>query len=64
MEAIFDLIAQILWQNTKLFPWFENAHRHDVLELLVIKYSDMMIHQVQVELSVKNPKITLYIQYI
>ena len=36
----------------------------NVHELLVIRYSDLLIHQVQGEWDVKNPKITPYMQYI
>ncbi|KAK4706990.1 hypothetical protein R3W88_033462 [Solanum pinnatisectum] len=36
----------------------------NVHELLVIGDIDLLIHQVQGEWAVKNPKITLYVQYI
>ncbi|XP_049376908.1 uncharacterized protein LOC125841784 [Solanum stenotomum] len=36
----------------------------NVHELLVIGDSNLLIHQVQREWAVKNPKITLYVQYI
>ncbi|XP_049386124.1 uncharacterized protein LOC125850317 [Solanum stenotomum] len=36
----------------------------NVHELLVIGDSDLLIHQVQGEWAVKNPKITPYVQYI
>ncbi|KAK4733994.1 hypothetical protein R3W88_008255 [Solanum pinnatisectum] len=36
----------------------------NVPELLVIGDSDLLIHQVQGEWAVKNPKITPYVQYI
>ncbi|XP_049398900.1 uncharacterized protein LOC125862827 [Solanum stenotomum] len=36
----------------------------NVHELLVIVDSDLLIHQVQGEWAVKNPKITPYVQYI
>ena len=36
----------------------------NVHELLVIGDSDLLIHQVQGEWVVKNPKITPYVQYI
>ncbi|XP_015159300.1 uncharacterized protein [Solanum tuberosum] len=36
----------------------------NVHELLVIGDSDLLIHQVQGECAVKNPKITPYVQYI
>ncbi|KAK4716389.1 hypothetical protein R3W88_014727 [Solanum pinnatisectum] len=36
----------------------------NVHELLVIGDSDLLMHQVQEEWAVKNPKITPYVQYI
>ncbi|KAK4722040.1 hypothetical protein R3W88_012273 [Solanum pinnatisectum] len=36
----------------------------NIHELLVIRDSDLLIHQVQGEWAVKNPKITPYVQYI
>ena len=36
----------------------------NVYELLVIGDSDFLIHQVQGEWAVKNPKIIPYIQYV
>ena len=36
----------------------------NVYELLVIGDSDLLIHQVQGEWAVKNPKIIPYVQYV
>ena len=36
----------------------------NVYELLVIGDSDLLIHQVQGEWAVKNPKIVPYVQYV
>ena len=36
----------------------------NVYELLVIGNSDLLIHQVQGEFAVKNPKIIPYVQYV
>ena len=43
---------------------FKMAIDMNVYELLVIRHLDLLIHQVQGEWAVKNPKIIPYIQYV